>query len=268
MSLIDDDRPNQEASRLRINMATMDGTVRQLAADAVAGRGFTMFTLNLDHLVKLRVDKAFRAAYEAATYVSADGWPIVYLARRKGARLERTTGADMVEPLCAEAARRGIPVYLFGSSDTSLATAAARLKRRHPGLVVAGMEAPPYGFDPRSPDAEAAADRIRASGARLCFLALGAPKQELFATMALARHPGIGFLCIGAALDFIAGHQERAPEFMQRTGTEWLFRLIANPRRLAGRYAQSALLFARLLLLDRIGWRDAELDFSVTDLPK
>jgi exopolysaccharide biosynthesis WecB/TagA/CpsF family protein len=268
MFLSEDTSHNEEAAVLRINLATMDETVTQLASDAAAGHGFTMFTLNLDHLVKLRVDRAFRAAYQAATYVSADGWPIVYLAKRKGAKLERTTGADMVEPLCAEAARRGIPVFLFGSSSTSLETAATRLRRRYPELIVAGMESPAYGFDPGSAAAEAAADRMAASGARLCFLALGAPKQELFADMALRRHPHLGFLCVGAALDFIAGHQERAPRLMQQTGTEWLFRLMTNPRRLAGRYARSALLFARLLLRDSFGLRNSDFDVSLTDLPK
>jgi exopolysaccharide biosynthesis WecB/TagA/CpsF family protein len=255
-------------NQVRINLATMADTVNRLADDAQKGEGFTIFTLNLDHLVKLRVDKLFRSAYLRAKYVTADGWPIVWLARRKGALLERTTGADLVEPLCERAAQRGLPVYFFGSSDESLQAAADYLKKRYPSLVIAGMEAPQYGFDVTSPDADEAIEHIAQSGARLCFLALGAPKQELFADRAYATQPDIGYLCIGAALDFLAGHQQRAPEIMQKTGTEWLYRLATNPRRLAVRYGHSALIFAEMMVRQFLRRPDKILDFSVAELKK
>ena len=92
----------ERRQQVRINLATMEETVTRLADDAQKGKGFTIFTLNLDHLVKLRFNKLFRAVYLRARYVTADGWPVVWLGRRKGAQLERTTGADLVEPLCKE----------------------------------------------------------------------------------------------------------------------------------------------------------------------
>lgn len=254
--------------RLRINLATMDEAVVRLAEEAQAGRGFSVFTLNLDHLVKLRFDQAFRHAYERAKFVTADGWPVAWMARRKGVKVERTTGADMVEPLCREAAERGLPVYLFGSSDGSLEKAAVHLCVKYPGLKIAGMEAPPYGFDPHSDMAVEAAMRIKQSGARLCFVALGAPRQELFADRAHKLCEETGFLCIGAALDFLAGYQERAPEIMQKTGAEWLYRLMKNPRRMASRYGGSAMLFAEMVLRNVLRRPDLRLDFSVRDLRK
>ena len=232
-----------------INLATQDDLVARVSARAKSGQGFCLFTLNLDHLVKRRADPAFRAAYERASFVSADGAPVVALARRQGAQLTRTTGADLIEPLCAMAAREGLPLFFFGSSQDLLGAAAEELRRRFPGLLMAGCEAPPFGFDPLSPAADAAADRMAASGARLCLIALGAPKQELFADRMLARHPGMGCLCIGAALDFIAGGQKRAPMLAQGLGLEWVWRLATNPRRLSGRYARCALLLADLGLL-------------------
>ncbi len=254
--------------KLRINLATMDETVRRLADDAEARRGFTIFTLNLDHLVKLRVDRLFRAAYLRARYVTADGWPVVWLARRKGAMLERTTGADLVEPLCAQAAKKGVSVYFFGSTDQSLDAASAWLLARYPDLKIAGTSSPDFGFDPCSKQADAAIDEIAASGAGLCFVALGAPKQELFADRACERAGEIGYLCIGAALDFLAGHQQRAPRWMQKTGTEWLYRLLTNPRRLAGRYLRSGLIFAEMAIRQLLHRPDKTLDFSVADLKK
>lgn len=234
----------------KINLATLDETVARCMERARAGRGFTLFTLNLDHLVKRRADAAFRAAYARADLVTADGAPVVRLARRQGARLERTTGADLVDPLCAAAARAGTPVYFYGSSTEALERAARELTARHPGLIVAGLDAPPMGFDPRSPAAERAGAAIAASGARICFLALGAPKQEVLADRLARRHPGVGFVCIGAALDFIAGAQNRAPRFFQNNGLEWLWRLGADPRRLAARYARCAALLADLALVE------------------
>ena len=231
-----------------INVATMQDLLHRIVEYARRGRGFTVFTLNLDHLVKRRRDPLFRAAYDRATLVSADGWPVAAVARRQGRRVERVTGADLVLPLSEAAAENGFPVYLFGSTPDSLNAAAEALTRRCPTLEIRGMASPPMGFDPTGPDALAAADAIVASGARLCFVALGAPKQELFADAMAQRCPGVGFLCIGAALDFLSGRQRRAPLLMQKLKAEWLWRLAGNPRRMALRYGSCALVFAEVLM--------------------
>lgn len=230
-----------------INLANLDAAVDAAMGRARAQRGFRLFTLNLDHLVKRRDDARFRIAYERADFVTADGAPVAALARRQGAALERTTAADLVEPLCAAAANEGIPVALFGSSAETLEIAANRLYVRHPGLSIVCKEAPAYGFDPASPAAEEAARRIADSGARIVFVALGAPKQELFAAQMAEKTPGLGFVCVGAALDFIAGTQVRAPAFIRRNGLEWLWRLAGNPKRMARRYALCGWMLVELL---------------------
>ena len=231
-----------------INLATQRDALDAVSARAGSGRGFTLFTLNMDHLVKRRSNPAFRAAYARATLVTADGAPVVAMARRQDRRVSVTTGADLVEPLCKAAAEDGLSVYLFGATRSSLEKAARSLRERHRGLSIVGLEAPPFGFDPQSPAADAAAARIAASGARLVLVALGAPKQELFADRAFSRHPQLGFVCIGAALDFISGEQVRAPRILHGTGLEWLWRLAAQPRRLAWRYWLCARLLGELAL--------------------
>ena len=232
-----------------INIATTSEVVKASINRLTAGVGFTLFTLNLDHLVKRRADPAFRAAYGHATFVTADGAPIVWLARKQGVRIDRVTGADLVIPMCEAAAREGIPVAFYGSSTQSLARAAANLRRMFPRLRINFMEAPPQGFNPTSPAADDAARRMAASGARICFVALGAPKQEAFAHRVAARPPNLGFLGIGAALDFIAGDQVRAPKFFQTHGLEWAWRLATNPQRMAVRYARCAAVLATLVLV-------------------
>jgi len=110
------------------------------------------------------------------------------------------------------------------------------LHERYAGLTIAGIFAPPQGFDPLSEDGRRCIVTIGDSGADLCFVALGAPKQELFADRGKSLLPNISFVCIGAGLDFIAGAQMRAPHWMQRCGLEWLWRAASDPRRLLYRY--------------------------------
>ncbi len=224
--------------------------VETLTQALVRRQAFSFCPLNLDLLVKARNDAAFAAAMRRADYIIADGWPIAMLARRHDRRVQRTTGADLIVPLAQAAEAHEIPVYLFGTSPDVLAAVKADLMAKLPGLHVAGVESPPLGFDPNGPAADAAIDRIRASGAGLCFLALGAPKQEILAARALERGVGVGFVCVGAGLDFIAGAQVRAPAVMRDNGMEWLWRLATNPRRLAARYAACAIHLARITTVE------------------
>lgn len=200
------------------------------------GEGFAVATLNIDHLVKLRRSPAFRAAYAAQTHVVADGNPVVWLRRLAGRPVELAPGSEMVVPLMALAGRLGVPVGFLGSTDATLAEAAARLEAAHSGLRVVARIAPPFGFDPEGAEADAALDALQQSGARLVMLALGAPKQEILAARALRRVPGCGFVSVGAGLDFVAETQRRAPVWLRRIKLEWLWRLVGDPRRLAWRY--------------------------------
>jgi N-acetylglucosaminyldiphosphoundecaprenol N-acetyl-beta-D-mannosaminyltransferase len=230
-----------------VNFPTEAALMTDLETCLAQGRGFAIATLNLDHVVKLRRDAAFRAAYQAQSHVVADGNPIVWLMRLAGRPdVALVPGSELIAPVAALAARLGVPVALLGSTAPVLRTAADRLMADHPGLTVAACLAPPYGFDPTSPAADAVLDQVAASGARICLLALGAPKQEILAARGFARHPALGFLSIGAGLDFIAGHQTRAPVWVRKIAMEWLWRMLGNPRRLARRYLDCALVLPSL----------------------
>lgn len=213
------------------------------------GRGFSVATLNLDHVVKLAQNPQFRDAYCAQTHVTADGNPIVWLSRLAGQEVTLVPGSALIDPLAALAAGRQVPVAFYGAQPEALEAAAAALSARHPGFDVVFHRAPAMGFDPQGPEALADIEAIGASGARLCLIALGAPKQEIFAARARATLPDMGFVSIGAGLDFIAGAQTRAPAWVQGLAAEWLWRLAGNPKRLAGRYA------ACLAVLPQMTWR-------------
>eukprot|EP01037_Dinobryon_pediforme_P037865 gene37865-45567_t len=121
-----------------INIDTVNAAVNAVISYSKRGLGFTFFTLNLDHLCKLKKSVAFRSSYLRADFVSADGAPVVWLAKMANGNLQRTTGADLVRPVAAAAARAGISIFLFGSSPETLAVAADRLKAENPGLIIAG----------------------------------------------------------------------------------------------------------------------------------
>ena len=170
-------------------------------------------------------------------------------------QVERTTGADIVRPLAARACERDMSLFLFGTTPAVLGAAAQRLAAATADattgrtLSIAGTMSPGTGFDPSGPEADAALDKIARSKAHICFVALGAPKQEVFAARALSQGLTTTFICVGAALDFIAGQQTRAPRMLADNGLEWLWRLGTNPRRLGRRYAECALLLADLTVV-------------------
>lgn len=230
-----------------VNFPTEAALLDDIATRLQAGQGFAIATLNLDHVVKMRSNPDFLRAYRAHSHVVADGNPIVWLARLSGrAEVALVPGSELIEPVAALAARLGTPLAFLGSTEPVLQAAAARLKADHPGLEVATCLAPPFGFDPEGAVADAMLDQVASSGARICLLALGAPKQEVLAARGLARHPQLGFLSIGAGLDFIAGHQTRAPVWVRRVAMEWLWRMLSNPKRLARRYLDCALVLPSL----------------------
>jgi exopolysaccharide biosynthesis WecB/TagA/CpsF family protein len=200
------------------------------------GEGFNVATLNLDHVVKLAQDPVFQQAYRAKSHVTADGNPIVWLSRLARQDVSLVPGSELVVPLVARASAKKVPVALFGATQVTLDQVSAKLCARFDGLQVVYCRAPAMGFDPTGAAADAAIEELGASGARLCFVALGAPKQEVFAARAHAALPQVGFVSVGAGLDFIAGMQTRAPAWVQAIAAEWLWRLLGNPRRLARRY--------------------------------
>lgn len=236
--MIDWSARTSPGSMLRVTAPDLPALLDDLEAHFRDRRGFALATLNLDHLVKLRSDAAFARAYHAHSHVTADGNPIVWLSRLAGRPVTLIPGSDLIGPVTRLAARTGTTVALFGATEAALEAAGEALVRAAPGLRIVARIAPPMGFDPTGPAADAAIARIGASGAGLCLLALGAPKQEIFAAHAAARLPQTGFMSIGAGLDFLAGTQTRAPAWMRRLAAEWLWRLAGSPRRMAGRYAR------------------------------
>ncbi|OQW54199.1 MAG: glycosyl transferase [Proteobacteria bacterium SG_bin9] len=229
---------NLTVGGISVNLPTMTDAVNAVIAASYRKESFAVFTLNLSHVVQMRARSDFYDAYRSAEFVTADGMPIAMLGRMVGMEIERTTGSDMLTPICDAASFHDLPVFLMGANETTLAESRRRLLARHHGLRIVGSYVPDVPFDPLSSDADTAIAKIRASGARLCILALGAPRQEVFAIRCRDEVQGVGMLCFGAALDFLAETQERAPLAAQKVGLEWAWRAFREPRRLGPRYLQ------------------------------
>ena len=236
------------ATRIAVNIPDQATLLAEVARRFRAGQGFALATINLDHLVKLRTDPVFRDIYAAQDLVVADGNPVVWLSRLAGRPVALVPGSDMVVPLCRVAHEAGVPIALVGSTSEVLDKAAQALTAELPGLRIALCHAPPMGFDPEGVQARDILRQINAADARLCLVAMGAPKQEALARLGRELAPVCGFASIGAGLDFIAGTQRRAPRLMRVLALEWLWRMLLNPRRLAGRYLRCALVLPPAIL--------------------
>jgi len=217
-----------------LDLAQSVATVERALA---CGRRGYVVTPNVDHLVLYRDCPAFRAACREAALRLADGMPIVWASRLIGQPLRaRAAGSDLFPVLCGMAAVRGHTVFLLGGAAGVADQAAIRLVARFPGLRIAGVYAPPDRFQHEGEAAEAAVRAVNAARPSVLFVALGTPKQELWVHRHWSRLDVGVALCCGAAFDFVAGVQIRAPDWMQRAGLEWLWRLARNPRRLWRRY--------------------------------
>ncbi len=238
---------NETAVLDAVKISSQAALLADLRDHVRRGQGFSVATMNLDHAVKLRGDPSFRRAYAAQTHVTADGRPVVWLMRLAGRPVDLVTGSDLVAPLIALCAEDGIRVAILGATETALSRAADQMRADHPGLQITDLLSPPMGFDPEGVAADELIERLSHSQAHICLLALGAPKQEKFAARALGALPDMGFVSVGAGVDFVAGTQTRAPRFVRALALEWLWRLARDPKRLFLRYVRCAAILPALL---------------------
>ena len=202
-------------------------------------------TPNIDHVCRFHTNSAFRAAYIGARLVICDGMPIIWASRVLGRPLrQKLSGSDLIYWISAHAAQRGYSIYFFGAQEGIADACAARLCEKFPGLKVAGAQSPPLGFHADPESNAQATKRIRESDADIVYVALGSPKQEVW-MHENAEACGVPVMIgIGGSFDFVSGRVRRAPEWMQRTSLEWVWRLCQEPRRLWRRYlVEDALIF-------------------------
>jgi N-acetylglucosaminyldiphosphoundecaprenol N-acetyl-beta-D-mannosaminyltransferase len=196
-----------------------------------------LVTANVDFLVQARVDVELRRILFDAHLVLCDGTPLLWASRLLGNPLpERVAGSDLVPLLIRIAAEKNFRVFFLGGTPEATDHALANLKSRYPQLSVVGYS-PPFG-KLLEMDHEGIKQRIAEADPDLLFVSFGCPKQEKWIAM---HYQSLGIPVaagVGGTIDFLAGQLKRAPAWMQRTGTEWIFRMLQEPRRLFCRYVK------------------------------
>ena len=230
----------------------------QFAAQGPGEEGCrSVATVNVDFIVNTWSpfrdrprDPALAAILRRADLTVPDGMPLVWLSRLLGTPLpERVTGADLVPLIAERAAKDGRKLFFLGGTEEYTRQAAELLKKRHPGLEIE-LDCPFVRLD--APDAEekdrALCGKINASGAAILLVGFGNPKQELWLERNRRRlNCGVA-MGVGGTFNFIAGAVKRAPGWMQRSGTEWIYRIIQEPGRLWKRYCVGLFQFGLMAL--------------------
>jgi N-acetylglucosaminyldiphosphoundecaprenol N-acetyl-beta-D-mannosaminyltransferase len=244
--------PRRRLFGFEIDPLSMKQAVEQLRTWINEGSERCRFvvTPNVDHAVLLQEHAGLQGAYREADLVLADGHPLVWASRLLKQRLpERVPGSDLVPMLFESTKQQGpITAYLLGAAPGVAERAASNIQKLWPGVRVVGCYSPPIGFEKKPEEIEQILWRIADCQPDVLVVGLGAPKQECWVHTHREQIAAKVALCVGATIDFLANERRRAPRWMQRTGLEWLHRMLSEPKRLVKRYAKDAWVFPRLVL--------------------
>jgi N-acetylglucosaminyldiphosphoundecaprenol N-acetyl-beta-D-mannosaminyltransferase len=215
-------------------------------------RAHMVYLCNVHTITTARYDPALARALSQSDLNLPDGAPLAWLMRRREwLEQQRIAGPDLMWQLLREAEKLQLRIFLLGSTAATLGRLRRNLARAFPRLIIAGSVAPPFRTL-SIPEQQTIVDTINRSDAHIALVGLGCPKQEIW--MATHRDSLRAVLVgVGAAFDYHAGSLRRAPPSWQRSGLEWLYRWLQEPRRLARRYLLANLLF--LLALPIELWR-------------
>lgn len=234
-----------------VDDVTLAGAVQRFDDFVRRGRsgGLThqVATVNLEFLVNAQRAEDVHDILQQTDLSVPDGMPLVWGSRLLGAPFsERVTGAELVPALAEMCAQKSYTLMLFGSGPGVAEAAANKLVVQFPGLRVVGLGGPPFRVvEEMEPSV---LDAIRAVDPDILCVALGNPKQERWIATYRDRLGTPVLIGVGGSLDFIAGEQPRAPKIMQRTGTEWIYRLVHEPRRLYRRYLRCLAYFPPMIV--------------------
>jgi N-acetylglucosaminyldiphosphoundecaprenol N-acetyl-beta-D-mannosaminyltransferase len=200
-------------------------------------RGGWLITANLDFLRRYYKDPRMQVLYAQADLRVADGMPLVWAAFLQGTPLpERIAGSSLLKPLAERAAREGRSVYFLGGNGNSAEGASRLLQSEYPELRVAGHSSPWLPVEPDDAAVEPTRQVLTEARPDIVLVALGSPKQEWLISRLRRSLPAAWFIGVGMSFSFTTGEMPRAPEWMQRSGLEWVHRLLSEPRRLGKRY--------------------------------
>jgi len=197
-------------------------------------------------------NEKIRSIVNAAHLVTTDGMPSVWIGKSRGHKnVGRVYGPDLLLSLCSLSNTKEYKHYFYGSTDDVLKKLISNLKDKFPGLKIAGTYSPPYR-DLASEEDQKIVQKINEASPDIIWVGLGSPKQDLWIYEHRNKLDASVLIAVGAAFDFIAQTKPQAPLWMQRSGFEWLFRLISEPQRLWRRYLFGNTRFIYLYCLSQL----------------
>jgi N-acetylglucosaminyldiphosphoundecaprenol N-acetyl-beta-D-mannosaminyltransferase len=232
-----------------ISTITMNEAVDQIQSWIAHDSRKYVSVCNVHTIMECQKSDVMRQAVNGAGIATPDGMPLVWLGRHFSKRVvKRVYGPDLMLAVCEQSVVSGYTHYFYGGAEGVPELLAARLKKQFPDLRVAGMYSPP--FRPLTiVEEEKMIERLNTADPDIVWIGLGTPKQDLWMARYRDRLRARVFIAVGAAFDFHTGRIPQAPIWMQRSGLEWLYRLVQEPRRLWYRYlVYNPLFVARVLL--------------------
>ena len=242
-----------------VSAVNMEVALRQTESLLDRGEKGYVCVTGVHGIMEAQSDEAFRDILNRSFLTTPDGMPTVWLGRIHGFKdMSRVYGPDYMAALCERSVARGYRHFLYGGKEGVAEELRAALTRRYPGLQIVGTYTPPF----RPLNAEEENDlrsQLETSQADVLWCGLSTPKQERFISSYYDRMPVKLMVGVGAAFDLLSGNLDEAPDWMKKSGLQWLYRLIKEPRRLWRRYLINNPKFAWLTLLQLTGLRGFQL---------
>lgn len=239
-------RKRIEIFSIPVDALTMQQTLEYIADCIRKNRQIHHTVVNAGKIVMMQDDRQLFESVVKADLINADGQGVIWAARLLGKKLpERVTGIDLMDNLVSFAHKNKYKIFLFGAKEEVVSSVAGIYSRKYSPDIIAGYRNGYY----QPEEEEQIAKGIAKSGAHILFVAISSPKKENF----LFRHKqilkNVNFIMgVGGSFDIVANITSRAPRWMQRTGFEWLFRLLQEPRRMWHRYTVGNLRFMVLIV--------------------
>ncbi|SDA25391.1 N-acetylglucosaminyldiphosphoundecaprenol N-acetyl-beta-D-mannosaminyltransferase [Nitrosospira sp. Nsp11] len=242
-------RSRIEMMGCQIDNLSMEETLQTIETFIQTGRPHQHVVINVDKLVKASRDDKLRRIINDCQLINVDGMPVVWASRLLGKPLkERVAGVDLFESLMRRSAEKGWRVYLLGARQEVVSAVKQVYTGKYPGLTIAGYR---NGYWKPEEEAEVV-ERIKATQADILFVAISSPKKEHFLGRYQAEMKIPFAMGVGGSFDVVVGKVKRAPVWMQKSGLEWFYRFLQEPRRMFKRYFIDDMFFLWLLLKELV----------------
>lgn len=249
-----------------ISTITMDDALSQISTWIDQAEKHYVSVCTVHTVMECQNNPAMRQAVNGASMATPDGMPLVWLGQAAGKQpVSRVYGPDLMLALCELSVQKGYTHFLYGGAEGVPEKLSQALHKKHPGLKVVGAYSPPFRTLTDVEDQQIV-DQINQVNPDIIWVGLGTPKQDLWMASHRESLNAAVIIAVGAAFDFHAGLKKQAPGWMQRNGLEWFFRLLSEPRRLAGRYLINNPLFMLLILMQALKIRTYSLSTAAPKL--